>query len=57
MDQQLVNGAAFVGQRPVIGEVRLVAGAAIVLKVYCPEKADAFRDAINDYKLDDVVNY
>ena len=57
VDQQIVNGASFVGQRPVIGEVHLVQGAAIVLRVYCPEKVDAFRDAVNDYKLDNVVNY
>jgi hypothetical protein len=57
VDQQLVNGASFVGQRPVIGEARLVDGAVIVLQVYCPDKVDAFRDAVNDYKLDNVVNY
>jgi hypothetical protein len=57
VDQQLVNGAAFVGQRPIIGEVRLVDGAVKVLEVYCPEKVDAFRDAVADYKLDNVVNY
>jgi len=57
VDQQLVNGAAFVGQRPVIGEVRLVDGAVIVLEVYCPEKVDAFRDAVGGYKLDNVTNY
>lgn len=54
-DQQLVNGAAFVGQRPVIGEVRLVDGAVTVLEVYCPDKVDAFRDAVADYRLDDVA--
>jgi hypothetical protein len=57
VDQQLVNGAAFAGQRPVIGEVRLLDGAVIVLQVYCPEQVDAFRDAVGNYKLDNVVNY
>jgi hypothetical protein len=57
VDQQIVNGAAFVGQRPVIGEVRLVDGAVIVLEVYCPEKVDAFRAAVEDYRLDDVANH
>ena len=57
VDQQIVNGAAFVGQRPVIGEVRLVDGAVIVLEVYCPDKVDAFRDAVSGYQLDNVVNY
>jgi hypothetical protein len=57
VDQQLVNGAAFVGQRPVIGEVRLVEGAVKVLEVYCPDKVEAFRQAVADYKLDNVVKY
>jgi hypothetical protein len=57
VDQQLVNGAANVGQRPIIGEVRLLRGAVIVLQVYCPDKVDAFRDQVNNYKLDNVVNY
>jgi hypothetical protein len=57
VDQQLVNGASFVGQRPIIGEVRLLDGAVIVLQVYCPDKVDAFRDAVDGYKLDGVVNY
>lgn len=57
VDQQIVNGAAFVGQRPIIGELRLVDGAVIVLQVYCPDKVDAFRDALDNYKLDNVVNY
>jgi hypothetical protein len=57
VDQQLVNGASFVGQRPIIGEVRLLEGAVIVLQVYCPDKVDAFRDAVDSYKLDGVVNY
>jgi hypothetical protein len=57
VDQQIVNGAAFVGQRPIIGEVHLLAGAVIVLQVYCPDKVDAFRDAVENYKLDNVVNY
>ena len=57
VDQQFVNGAANVGQRGIIGDVRLVDGALIVLQVYCPEKVDMFRQAVEDYKLDHVVNY
>jgi Tfp pilus assembly protein FimT len=56
VDQQLVNGAANVGQRPVIGEVHLVKGATIVLQVYCPDKVDAFRDKVANYQLDNVVS-
>lgn len=57
VDQQFVNGAANVGQRGIIGEVRLVDGALIVLEVYCPEKVDEFRKAVEDLKLDHVVKY
>src|SRR5262245_55035863 len=44
VDQQIVNGAASVGQRPVIGDARLVDGAVIVMEIYCPDKVDEFRD-------------
>lgn len=57
VDQQIVNGAAFVGQRPIIGEVRLVEGTVKVLEVYCPDKVESFRQAVADYKYDNVVNY
>jgi hypothetical protein len=56
VDTQLVNGAASVGQRPIIGEVDLVTGTVTVLEVYCPDKVDAFRDMVADYRLDTVSN-
>jgi hypothetical protein len=56
VDSQIVNGAASVGQRPIIGEVDLVTGTVIVLEVYCPDKVDAFQDAVASYRLDDVSN-
>ncbi|MFL6120134.1 hypothetical protein [Actinophytocola sp.] len=56
VDTQLVNGAASVGQRPIIGEVDLVTGTVTVLEVYCPDKVDAFRDMVADYQLDTVSN-
>jgi hypothetical protein len=56
VDSQLINGAASVGQRPIIGEVDLVTGTVIVLEVYCPEKVDAFRDTVASYQLDTVSN-
>ncbi|MGB3438287.1 MAG: hypothetical protein WBA97_05990 [Actinophytocola sp.] len=55
-DSQLVNGAASVGQRPIIGEVDLVSGAVLVLEVYCPDKVAAFRDSVEGYEFDDVGN-
>lgn len=56
VDTALVNGAASVGQRPVIGEIDLVTGTVIVLEVYCPDKVDAFRDMVAGYELDTVSN-
>lgn len=55
VDSKLVNGAASVGQRPVIGDVDLVTGTVIVLEVYCPDKVAAFRDTVDSYQLDDVA--
>jgi hypothetical protein len=56
VDSRLINGAASVGQRPVIGEVDLVTGTVIVLEVYCLDKVDAFQDAVASYRLDTVAN-
>jgi hypothetical protein len=56
VDTKLVNGAASVGQRPIIGEVDLVTGTVIVLEVYCPDKVDAFRDTVEDYRFADTAN-
>ena len=41
-DQQLANGAANVGARPVRVDHRYLAGELLVLQVYCPQKAPAF---------------
>jgi hypothetical protein len=55
LDQQLTNGAAFVGLRPVIAARNLVKGQLVVLQVYCPEVLDDLRARIDEYKVDDVV--
>jgi hypothetical protein len=53
---QLTNGASFVGRRPVIADNRFVAGEALILETYCPEKLEEFReDVVEDYKFDDTV--
>ncbi|MFF3612579.1 hypothetical protein [Streptomyces sp. NPDC002580] len=49
------NGAAFVGQRPVIGDGRTLRAEAAILEIYCPEKLDDFKGRIDDLKLDDTV--
>jgi hypothetical protein len=53
---QLTNGASFVGRRPVIADHRFVAGEALILQVYCPEKLERFQqDIVDEYKFDDTV--
>jgi type II secretory pathway pseudopilin PulG len=51
----LVNGADFVGRRPVVVDRRVVAGEAIVLQVYCPEKLQPYLDKVNKLKLRHTV--
>jgi hypothetical protein len=54
-DAQLVNGAAYVGQRPIRAEANLIRGGLIVLDVYCPDKAAQARQRIQDYVVDHVT--
>lgn len=49
------NGAAFVGQRPVIGDTRALKAEAKILEIYCPDKLDDFKDRLDDLKTDDTV--
>ncbi|MER5199383.1 hypothetical protein ACWD3J_40110 [Streptomyces sp. NPDC002755] len=49
------NGAAFVGQRPVIGDSRALRAEATILEIYCPEKLDRIQDKLDDLKTDDTV--
>lgn len=52
---ELMNGAAFVGRRPVIADRRVLVGEALILDTYCPEKLGEFRDKLGDYKVDDTI--
>jgi hypothetical protein len=54
-DAQLVNGASYVGQRPIRAEVNLLRGGLIVLDVYCPDKAQQARQHLRDYIADHVA--
>lgn len=54
-DAQLVNGASYVGQRPIRAEVNLIRGGLIVLDVYCPDRAAQAREHIRDYIADHVA--
>ena len=55
LNDQISNGAAFVGRRPVIIDNRLVRGEALLLETYCPEELPEFLEKFNDYKSDDTV--
>ncbi|BCY11346.1 hypothetical protein [Actinoplanes sp. L3-i22] len=46
----ITNGAAGPGQRPVLIDNKLLQGQALIIKVYCPQYADAFQDVIADLK-------
>ncbi|MFE3292303.1 hypothetical protein [Rhodococcus sp. NPDC059234] len=52
-DQQIVNGAAGPGQRPVIATRNLVEGARLVIEVYCPDELSGFDRYADDLKLTD----
>jgi len=54
---QITNGAAFVGRRPVIIDRDLVVGELLILETYCPEHLEDYRDQIDDYKTDDTVDF
>jgi len=51
----LSNGASFVGQRPVIVDRNILLGEAAILQVYCPDKAKAYQDTINQLKTRHTV--
>lgn len=57
LHDQLTNGAAFVGRRPVIIDRRIVQSEALILETYCPEKLAEYRDKIDDLKTDDTIKY
>jgi hypothetical protein len=51
----LINGASFVGQRPVIVPRRVVQGGLLIIQTYCPDKLQAYKDKIDDLKFDDTI--
>ena len=52
---QLTNGASFVGRRPVIADHRFVAGEALILQVYCPEKLEKYQNKIDDLRPTNTI--
>lgn len=55
LNTALVNGASFVGQRPIRADRRLLKGNLIVLSVYCPDEIEGLKDHIEDFRVDDTV--
>jgi len=55
LNQQLGNGAAGPGMRPITADPLILRGEYIVLLTYCPEKLAAFEEAFGDYDFDDVI--
>jgi hypothetical protein len=55
LNDQITNGASFVGRRPVIIDRRILLGEALILETYCPDELEEFRDKFDDYKVDDVI--
>jgi len=52
---QFTNGGSFVGRRPVIVDGRVLAGEALILQTYCPDKLKTFQDKFKDVKTDNVI--
>jgi len=52
---QFVNGADFVGRRPIIADRRLVDGQLLILDTYCPEQLEEFRDELDELEYDDII--
>jgi hypothetical protein len=51
----MVNGASFVGQRPVIVDRSTLQGELLILETYCPDKLQAYKDKIEQFKTDNVL--
>ncbi len=55
LNDTISNGANFVGRRPVIIDRRALLGQLLILQTYCPEKLEAYRQKIDDLKLDTTI--
>ncbi|WP_323101242.1 hypothetical protein [Intrasporangium sp. YIM S08009] len=55
LTQQLMNGAAGPGMRPVIADRRVVGAQLLVMKVYCPGEVPTFQEFVNSLNLGDTV--
>jgi hypothetical protein len=55
LNDQLTNGADFVGRRPVIIDKRIVQAEALILQTYCPDKLEDYKNKINELKYDNTL--
>lgn len=55
LNDQLTNGADFVGRRPVRVDRRILVGEALILQTYCPDKLEAYQDKLADLKTADTI--
>jgi hypothetical protein len=52
---RLVNGAAGPGIRPVVAPRRAILGELLVVRTYCPDRLDAFREFLRGLQFRDVI--
>jgi amino acid transporter len=52
---QINNGADFVGRRPIIVDLRIVKGEALILQTYCPEKLPKYEETIAHLKYEQTI--
>jgi hypothetical protein len=52
---QLSNGAAFVGQRPIIVDPRSLKGEALILETYCPDKLTKYNETIQHLETEGTI--
>ena len=55
LNDQITNGADFVGRRPIIIDRRIVLAEALILQTYCPDKVKDYQDKIDDLKYDNTL--
>ena len=55
LNDQITNGADFVGRRPVIIDKRVVQAEALILETYCPDKLKEYQDKIDNLKTDNTL--
>ena len=56
-NQQLANGGANVGARPIRADRRVVIGEELILSVYCPDQLPAYRTFVNARRYAPVIRH